>query len=472
VHVTNDNGERWQNVTAAMPGFPEWGTVSMIEASPFDANTAYVVVDAHRLDNMHPYLYKTTDLGKSWKRLDASLPQDVYLHAVREDPKKRGQLYVGTERGVMFSTDDGANWRPLQLNLPTVAVHDLVVKDDDLVLATHGRSIWILDDLQPIRDYSDRVASDAVHLFAPTDAIRWRYGAANWGTRGGFPNPPRGASIYYSLRDDDKGELKIEIVDAQNRVVRTLSSTPPEPMGSDDNEDPEDFKKEALPRTAGVQRAVWDLRYEGARKIKNGRIDTGDPNEGPRAAPGTYTVRLSSGGKTLTAPLKVLPDPRGDLPQQDLESQVTFALRVRDDISRLSDLVNQVRSVRDQLKARNAALDARKGENGVGDLIKVSDAVIAKANALEDKLHNPTAEVVYDILAMKGGTRLYSRLAPLQMWAVEASGPPTAGMTQVLAEQEKELAALEQEAKQFFSTDVANVNQRASQLGLGYVVLR
>lgn len=472
VHVTTDNGERWQNVTAAMSGFPEWGTVSMIEPSPFEANTAYVVVDAHRLDNMHPYLFKTVDLGKTWKRLDASLPQNVYLHAVREDPKKRGLLYLGTERGIMCSTDDGATWRPLQLNLPTVAVHDLVVKDDDLVVATHGRSIWILDNLQPIREYSDRIASEQVHLFAPADAIRWRSGSGSWGTRGGFSNPPRGASIYYALKDEQKGELKIEILDAHNRIIRTLSSTPPEPMGSDDNEDPEDFKKEALPRGAGVQRAVWDLRYEGARKIRNGRIDTGDPNEGPRVAPGAYTVRLSSGGQTLTAPLSVLPDPRGDASPQDLEAQVTFALRVRDDISRLTDLVGQVRSVREQLKARNLALDARKGQNGVDDLVKVSDAVIAKANALEDKLHNPTAEVVYDILAMKGGTRLYSRLAPLQMWAVEASGAPTAGMTQVLAEQEKELAALEQEAKQFFSTDVANVNQRASHLGLAYVVLR
>jgi hypothetical protein len=347
-----------------------------------------------------------------------------------------------------------------------------VVKDNDLVVGTHGRSIWILDDLQPIREYSDRIAGDAMHLFAPADAIRWHYGSSSWGARGGFPNPPQGASMYYALKDEEKGELKIEILDAQNRVVRTLSSTPPEPMGSDDNEDPEDFKKEALPRAAGVQRAVWDLRYEGARKIKGGKIDTGDPGEGPRAVPGAYTVRLSAAGKTLTAPLKVVPDPRGDLPQNDLEAQLTFALRVRDDISRLTDLVNQVRSVRDQLKGRNTALAPRKGENGIGDLMKASDSVIAKANALEDKLHNPSAEVVYDILAMKGGTRLYSRLAPLQMWAMEAAGPPTSGMTQVLAEQEEELAALEAETKQFLSTDVASVNQRASQLGMGYVIVR
>jgi hypothetical protein len=421
---------------------------------------------------MHPYLYVTTDLGKTWQRIDGELPQDVYLHAVREDPKKRGQLYLGTERGVMYSPDHWRNWRPLQLNLPTVAVHDLQVKDDNLVLATHGRSLWILDDLQPIRDYSSSVAAEAVHLFPPADAVRWHYGGNNWGTRGTFPNPPHGAVIYYSLKEADKGELKIEVLDAQNRLVRTLSSTPPEPMGSDDNEDPDDFKKLALPRDAGVQRAVWDLRYEGARKIKNGKIDTGDPITGPVVPPGTYTIRLTAAGKTLTAPLKVVPDPRGDLPQTDLEAQAAFAVRVRDDISRVTDLVNQLRTVQEQLKARNAALEPRKAESGVADLIKQSDAAIKKAAALEDKLHNPTAEVVYDILAMKGGTRLYSRLSPLEMWSVEAAGPPTAGMKQVLEEQEKELATLDGDMEAFMSAEVAQLNQRAAALKLGYVIVK
>ena len=154
VHVTRDGGQTWTNVTGGMTGMPEWGTVNLIEPSPFDPSMAYVVVDAHRLDNTRPYLFKTTDYGQTWKRLDAKLPQDVYLHAVREDPKRKGQLYLGTERGVMFSSDGGETWRDLKLNLPTVAVHDLVVKDDDLIVATHGRSLWILDDLRPIRDFN------------------------------------------------------------------------------------------------------------------------------------------------------------------------------------------------------------------------------------------------------------------------------------------------------------------------------
>jgi photosystem II stability/assembly factor-like uncharacterized protein len=473
VHVTTDDGKNWKNVTAAMPGFPEWATVSMIEPSPFDANTAYVTVDAHRLDNTKPYLYKTTDLGKTWKRLDAPLAQDVYLHSVKEDPKKRGQLYLGTERGVLFSTDDGQTWQSLQLNLPTAAVHDLIVKGDDLVLATHGRSLWILDDLQAVRAFTPQVASSAAYLFPPADAVRWREGSGNYGGRlGNFSNGPEGAAIYYYVKDEDKDEVRIDILDAQNTVVRTLSSTVREPDYSDDNEAPDEFKDLALSKGPGVQRAVWDLAYEGARKIKNAKIDTGDPAQGPEVPPGTYTVRLTAGGQTLTAPLKVVPDPRGDLPQDVLEAQAAFGLRVRDDISHLTDLVNQLRSVRDQLKARNTAIDARKSEQGIADLIKASGAVIAKADALEDKLHNPTAEVVYDILAMRGGTRLYSRLAPLQMWAIEDAGLPTQGMKSVLDEQEKELASLASEVQQFLTQDVASVNQRAAQLGLAYVIVK
>jgi photosystem II stability/assembly factor-like uncharacterized protein len=471
VHVTRDGGKKWDNVTAAMAGFPEWGTVSIIEPSPFDAATAYVVVDAHRLDDMRPYLFKTTDYGKSWSRLDAALPKDVYLHAVREDPAKRGQLYLGTERGVTFSTDDGKTWRDLKLNLPTVAVHDLAVKGDDLVVATHGRSMWILDDLQPIRELSPEITNQAVHLFPVADAVRWRLGGGDWASEhAAYPNPPYGASIYYHLKEKAKGELKIEILDAQSRVVRTLSSVAREPDYSSESDDPEDFKKAALTVEPGVQRAVWDLKWEGASKIKNGKIDTGDPMRGPIAVPGAYTVRLAVDGQTLTSPLKIVPDPNGSASPADLEAQFAFALRVRDAISRLTKQVNQVRSVREQLQERIKVLGTRRAERGIGELVTSMEGAVKAATTLEERLHNPTAEVVYDILAMRGGTKLYSRLAPLQMWAIEAEGAPTAGMLQVLKEQETELAELERAAQAWVTTDVAALNQQAEKLGIQFVV--
>jgi len=471
VHVTRDGGRNWNNVTAGLTGVPRDGTVSLIEASPFDPATAYVVIDNHRLDDRHPYIYKTADYGKSWKALHTTLPEDVYLHSVREDPAKRGQLYLGTERGVMFSTDDGATWKPLQLNLPTVAVHDLVVKGDDLVVGTHGRSVWILDDLLPVREVSEQITAKDVHLFGSPDAVRWRRGEGNWASRyGNFSNPPRGASIYYYLKDKPKGELKIEIVDSANRLVRTLSSVPRPSDKSDDEEDTEELKKAALSTGEGLHRAEWDLAWEGAKKILGGKIDTGDPARGPIAVPGNYTVRLTVDGKTETVPLKVTADPRGTVSQADLDAQLAFALRVRDDISKLSGLVTSIRSVKEQLQARAKTLEPRKAEPPVAELLKASDEVTKKIDALEDRMHNPKAEVTYDILAERGGARLYSRLSPLQMWALEGDGLPTKGMQQVLTEQEKELAQFERETDGFIEKEVFNINALAAKLRLGFVI--
>jgi hypothetical protein len=332
--------------------------------------------------------------------------------------------------------------------------------------------LWILDDLQVVREFNDDISAKSIHLFPVAETVRWRYGSGNYGGRTGrFDDPPQGASIYYYLKDKAPGEVKIEIVDAGNRVVRTLSSIPREPDNSSDNQNPDDLKKAALATEAGVQRAVWDLRYEGAKKIQNGKIDTGDPAVGPRAAPGSYTIRLTVGDSSQSSAVRVVPDPRGDLSQADLDAQMTFALRVRDDISRLTSLVDEIRSVREQLNSRLKALEPRKSEAPVRALIDSARAAIGKADALEDKLHNPTAEVVYDILAMRGGTRLYSRLAPLQMWAIEAEGAPTEGMQQVLEEEERELTTLAGETQQFIGDDVASVNQRAAQLGLPFVIV-
>jgi photosystem II stability/assembly factor-like uncharacterized protein len=471
VHVTRDAGRTWTDVTGGMAGAPQLGTISVIEPSPFDAATAYVVIDNHRLGDNRPYLYRTSDYGKTWRPLHSKLAVDEYLHVVREDPAKRGQLYVGSERGVMFSTDDGTTWRPLKLNLPTVAVHDLAIKNDDLVVGTHGRSIYILDDLTPVREVSPTVLAADVHLFGAPDAIRWRTGEGHWAAHyGDFPNPPLGASIYYFLKDKQKGEVKIEILDPSNRVVKTLSSVPRESDKSGDEDDTDDLKKAALATDAGIHRAVWDLTWEGAKKIRGGKIDTGDPMEGPRAVPGTYTVRLTAGGKTLTSPLKVTGDPRQPVPQADLEAQFAFSIRVRDAITRLTGMVDSMRSVKDQLAGRAKALEPRKADAAVAELLKASDAVVQKIDALEAKLHNPRAEVTYDILAERGGARLYSRLAPLQMWAVAGDGAPTEGMKQVLAEYEKELAPVEREVQALLSNDVADINTRAKALGLEFVI--
>ena len=465
VHVTRDAGKSWTNVTRNVPGLPAFATVSLIEPSAFEAGAAYLVVDNHRQDDMKPYLWRTTDFGESWTSLAAGLPQDVYLHAVREDPKKEGQLYLGTERGVMLSADAGRTWRALRLNLPTVAVHDLRVKGDDLVVGTHGRSIWIFDDLTPVREWSARIASAPVHLFAPVEAIRWRYHGGPREKNAGA-NPPQGAVVSIWLKDAPKGDVTLEILDARNRLVRTLSSKAPDAWGHyEDEEEP----KAALKAEAGLQRAVWDLRWEGASLIRDARLDYGDPTEGPLAVPGVYTLRLRVDGREETSKLAVAPDPRVPLTQADLEAHQEFALQVRDAISRLAEGVGRLRSVREQLEGHAKRLEP---DPRAKELVGMSKALVERLTALESRMHNPEAEVSYDILAArKGGAKIYSRLSPLLMFVNEGDGAPTQGMKDVFAGQQEELAGYTAELKALLDRDLATIQAAARRLEVPWVTV-
>jgi photosystem II stability/assembly factor-like uncharacterized protein len=466
VQVTRDGGRSWSNVTPK--GVPEWATVSLVEPSPHEAGTAFVVFDAHRLDDTRPYLFKTTDYGRTWRSLSAGLPQDVYLHAVREDPKKKGVLYLGTERGVSFSTDDGATWQRLRLGLPTVAVHDLVVKDDDLVVGTHGRSLWILDDLTAIREITPSVMSQDVVLFPTRPAVRWRY-RGDRREAGAGENPPRGAVIDYFLKTKADKDFTLDVLDDKGAVVRTLRSVaePPEaPEGDPDGYD--DPPKPALSKEAGVQRAVWDLAYEGAPVIKDAKLDAGDPKRGPMAPPGTYTLRLNVGGRSYTTPLVVQPDPRVRVPASDLAQQLAFALEVRGALTQLVRGVEQLRSVRRQVQDRVALW---KADTRAADLVAAGDALVARLDALERKIHNPEAQVVYDILARKGGAQLYSRLSPLYEAVIETDGAPTQGMRETFAAQQAELAAHLGELNGLLTTDLAKLNQMAREKELAGVIV-
>jgi photosystem II stability/assembly factor-like uncharacterized protein len=470
VHVSRDDGATWTNVTANVPGLPEWGTVSIIEPSPFDAGTAYLVVDNHRMDDPRPYLWKTADYGATWASLTTGLPDDIYLHAVREDPKRQGLLYAGTERGVAFSLDDGASWIQLKLNLPTVAVHDLVVKDDDLVVGTHGRSIWILDDLTPLREWTEEVETQAVHLFPVRPTTRWSYHSGiSAHLKGPGENPPAGALVYYWLKEKPGGEFTIEFLDEGGAVIRRLSSEKVESDYAEDDPDPDRRLRppEPLPAEAGVQRAVWDLRYEGAKQIAGAEIDFGDPYTGPLVLPGTYTVRLTVGEETHTASLEVGPDPRAKTSRADLEEQLAFALGLRDDLTRIAEIVAGVRAVREGLATRAKLLE---GNAAAAELVKDATALGEKLDTLESKLHNPEARVNYDILGGRsGGVKLHSKLSPLYSWAHDGDGAPTEPVREIYRRLATELEALDAEWAAILETDLPALNAKARGLALEFV---
>jgi hypothetical protein len=487
VHFSTDGGKSWTKVS--IPGLPEWATVACIEPSPFDAAAAYVVVDAHRNDDSRPYLFKTEDGGKTWKSLASKLPQDTYLHATREDPKRKGLLYAGTERGVVYSSDDGNTWKELKLNLPAVPVHDLQVKDNDLVLGTHGRSVWIFDDLTPIREYDTKVATEDMHLFPVQPTARFRYHGSYAG-KGSGENPPPGALIEYFLKSKPKGEVTIEILDDKSNLVNKLTSK--EDRDKLDEDDPDyrepEIKTEPLGNVIGVNRAVWHLRYEGARKIKNAKVDTGDPEVGPLVVGGEYTIKLTVDGKSQTTKATVGLDRQlllvfkaesdvsgpgasgtGSAPGIKVKVEKSSSIvKIRDDVSRFSDTVNGLRALRKQIKDRNELLqDDPKAE----PLIKASKPFLEKVEALEARMHNPKAEVVYDILAQKGGAQLYSKLVFLFDVAKEGDGPPTQGLKEEYAEQSKELHKYLDEWKNLQEGDLAKLNEQAKKLDLPIVIV-
>ena len=420
IHITRDEGKTWTNVTPK--DLPEWSRVSLIEASPIDAGTAYVAIDRHQNDDLHPYIFKTSDYGKTWSRIVTGIPDGAFVRAVREDPKKKGLLYAGTERGVFVSFDDGGHWRAMQLNLPIAPIHDLVVKNDDLVLATHGRSFWILDDLSVLRQFADSVAADDVHLYQPATAYRLHSGEAPRRALLAGQNPPNGAVIYYYLKQAPKQEVKVEILDAGGSVIRSSSSTkieqPDEPLDPNDKKPEKQVKAES-----GLNRFVWDMHYEAANRVPGYYLwEYVDGARGPLALPGKYQVRLTADGKSQTAPLEVKVDPRVNVAQSDLEKQFKLLLDIREQLKRVYDAVNQIQDVRaqmDGLKKRLAPGDSYKAllDAAVGldaKLIAVRDPLInLKISANEDSLaYPPGLDGKFAGLALAAGG--YSDSAPTE----------------------------------------------------------
>jgi len=422
IQLTRDEGKTWTNVTPQ--DMPEWSRISQIDPSQFDAGTAYVAVDRHQFDELKPYIYKTTDYGKTWTKLGQGIPDRTFVRVVREDPKKRGLLYAGTEEGVYVSFNDGANWRPLKLNLPTTPVHDLVIKDDDLVVATHGRAFWILDDLSPLRQYSDEIAQKDMFLYTPATAYRIQAGAGGErrpSKRTG-QNPPAGAVIFYYLKDAPKSdtEAKIEILDASGNVIRKYSSseynTLEEPPDPDDKKPEKEIKPEA-----GLNRFVWDLRYEEAHRVPGYYLwEYGNGARGPVAVPGHYQVRLTVGGKSQTADFDLKLDPRVKVTQADLETQFNLLLQTRDELSKIYDTVNQIQDVRSQL----AGLKRRLPENAsVKTIASAADDLDKKLTAVRDGIVNLDISANEDSLAYP--PQLDAKLAYLAMDAGSADSAPT-----------------------------------------------
>ena len=343
IHLTRDAGKTWTNVTP--PALTPWSKVSVMDASHFDAASAYAAINRFRLDDLAPHIWRTHDFGKTWKEITRGLPDNAPTNTVREDPRRKGLLFAGSERAVWVSFNDGDDWEPLRLNMPATSIRDLTIHEDDLVAGTHGRSFWILDDITPLRQASAAIANSDAHLFKPQTAMRVRW---NKNTDTPLPpeepagqNPPDGAILYYYLKNASDS-IVIEVLDAAGKLVRHYSSADQgEPPEKDLNVPTYWIRPPQIPpAAAGMHRFVWDLRYTPPDALRGGypmtAIDHNTPREprGPIALPGEYTVKLTVDGKSFTQPLTVKMDPRVKTPPAGLKQQFDLAMKVVELMSR------------------------------------------------------------------------------------------------------------------------------------------
>ncbi len=359
IHVTRDGGKTWSNVTP--PALGPWFKVSLMDASHFDTGTAYAAINTLRLDDLRPHIFRTKDFGATWTHITSGIPDGGIINVVREDHERRGLLFAGSEQAVYVSFDDEEHWQSLRLNMPATSIRDLVVKNDDLVVGTHGRSFWILDDITPLRQVTPEVTRADVHLFRPQQAWRFRW---NKNTDTPLPqeepageNPPDGAIVHYLLGPGASGPVTLEILDASSAVVRRFSSTdPPEPLVEGRNT-PDYWLRphQPLQSTLGLHRFVWDLHHERP-PVANfsypiAAIVRNTPREplGSWVLPGTYTVRLTASGRMVTQPLVVKMDPRVQATAEELRLQYTISREVDAALARVSGALDAGRGEREAL---------------------------------------------------------------------------------------------------------------------------
>ena len=370
IWTTADGGAHWDNITPpAMKAF--WKVFNM-DAGHFDVKTAYAAVNTLRLDDMRPHLFRTHDGGKTWTEIDNGIAAGAATSTIREDPKRKGLLYAGTETQVYVSFDDGDHWQSLRLNMPASSVRDVQIKDDDLIAGTHGRGFLILDNVTPLRQIAAQLAAKAavaqVHLFAPQTAMRIRNDMnppTPWPPdMATGENPPDGAMLDYYVGPNFTGVLTLEVADSKGQVVTRIRSDDPVPPLDPRYPDPEYWarKPRVLLTTEGHHRFLWDLRYPAVPGMSTGpSAEEAIPHDTPAVAsspfvlPGTYTVRLIAGGKTLTQPLTVVMDPRIKTPMSELEAQFTLSKAMYDDALRATTALHEITVLRGQLGAKSAA---------------------------------------------------------------------------------------------------------------------
>jgi len=470
VHLTQDEGKTWKDVTPAE--ITPWSKVTHVEASHFDPGTAYAAVDRHRLEDSKPYLYRTQDYGKSWKRMTRGIPDGSFLNCVREDPVRRGLLYACTETGVYVSFDDGEGWQPLQMNLPTTSVRDLVVHENDLVIATFGRAFWILDDMTVLRQMNSEVEASDAWLFAPETAYRVRP-ASDEGTpvptdEPHAANPPNGAVLDYYLKEKSASPIQLEILDSAGKLVRRFSSDDRLPR-TDPNSVPYTMnwvpEPQPLSQEAGMHRFVWDLHSAppaGARRSFRGA-------GGAWIVPGEYTVKLTANGKSSTRPLTVKMDPRSKASPEMLQRQFALASQINGRLGEVSAALQQAGDLRKQIEERKK--DAAGKAEILAALEELHRKMEAAAEPASDAESSPLGPVLPET-EHEALSRVVSGLSGVLGVAESADVAPTPDVT--TAAEAWDAASKDALArwKNVVERDLVELNAKLAQANLKPLVVR
>ncbi|PYS77320.1 MAG: glycosyl hydrolase, partial [Acidobacteria bacterium] len=504
VQVTRDNGKTWANVTPKE--MPEWIQINSIEASPTDPATAYFAATMYKWDDFRPFLYKTNDYGKTWKKIDAGIPDGAFTRVIREDPARRGLLYAGTELGMYVSFDDGERWQPFQLNLPYVPVTDLAIhkRDKDLVVATQGRSFWILDDLPVLHQLTDamRAGAGETTLLKPEDTYRTP-GA------GGVPlpptatvgqNPPNGVAVYYYLKLKPTSDVTLEFLDPAGKSIRKFTARvprpaptpaggtagqpgastapgsaqvqqPPEQPQAPSGEESSEFggRGGAPPRVTtdpGLNRFVWDMRYLDAARFPGMILWAGDVR-GPKAVPGTYQVKLTAGGQTYTQTFEIKKDPRLSTTSEEFQKQMALSLKIRDKLTETHNALAQIRDVKRQL----GDLLTRVGDQpNAKPVVDAGRELNAKLSAVEEELYQTKNQSSQDPLNFP--IKLNNKLAALGSIVGSADSQPTEQSYQLYDEMAAKIDAQLQRLNQVMTADLKSFNNLVRSSDIPAVIVK
>jgi photosystem II stability/assembly factor-like uncharacterized protein len=480
IQLTRDGGNTWKNVTPKDIG--DFARISLIEAGHFGAGTAYVAANRYQQDDFSPLLYKTSDYGATWTKIVSGISANDFTRAVREDPLRKGLLYAGTERGVYVSFDDGAHWQSLRLNLPLVPVHDLAVKEGDLVAATHGRSFYVLDDLSPLRQMNASTLTKESHLYKPHDTYRIDWGGGRGGGGGGGAgtgaNPPSGVQVYYTLKQS-RQDVTLDILDATGKLIRSFSSK----LDSTDvavggrggrggGGGGEDVTSEEgggrgrggpAPRVAnraGLNSFAWNMRYPDAVTF-DGMIMWAGDTRGPIAPQGTYTVRMRvNGGAPQTQAVRLLNDPRSKATVADQLAQFNFLVKIRDRLTEANEAVISMRYVKSEVDDRVQ----RAPSAGIQELSTTGTSLKANLTGVEAEVYQIKNQSSQDPLNFP--IRLNNKIAALNGVVSSAPGRPTAQATKVFTELSGKLENELVRMRKVYSDDLAKYNEILRKYGL------